>query len=331
MQALEPRAGEELERVIGRYARVRLDPSPAQTRRARAAVMEQAWRQHLGVAGASPSKAPARRRRGPFTAWGVRRASGALVAAVVAGLMIGSTTFAASRAGGPLYDARLGLETLTLPNDPAARLEAELARAQTRVAEIGGAAARGDNGALNAAVAAYGAELTALDAADGAPAGRALDAVRLHQAVLLDLLNRVPSQAMGGIETALASSSSAIDHLDGASGREPGTGGNPNPGAGNPNPGAGNPNAGGGNPDPGAGNPTTGGGQPNPGGGAGTGGGTGTGGGNAGGDAGSGGGAGSGDNSNAGGGKPDRTPKPDRPSKPGKAEQTPHPTPRPTD
>ena len=40
MQELEPRAGDELDRLIGRYARVRLDPSPAQTRRARAAIMD---------------------------------------------------------------------------------------------------------------------------------------------------------------------------------------------------------------------------------------------------------------------------------------------------
>ena len=47
MQELEPRAGDELDRLIGRYARVRLDPSPAQTRRARAAIMEEAWRRRL--------------------------------------------------------------------------------------------------------------------------------------------------------------------------------------------------------------------------------------------------------------------------------------------
>ena len=44
MTAAEPLAGAELERILARYARVRLDPSQAQVRRARAAVMEEAWR-----------------------------------------------------------------------------------------------------------------------------------------------------------------------------------------------------------------------------------------------------------------------------------------------
>ena len=38
MAAAAPLAGEELERALGRYARVRLDPSQAQRRRARSAL-----------------------------------------------------------------------------------------------------------------------------------------------------------------------------------------------------------------------------------------------------------------------------------------------------
>ena len=49
MTELEPRAGEELERQLDRFVRVRLDPSPAQAKRARSAVMEAAWRQRLGA------------------------------------------------------------------------------------------------------------------------------------------------------------------------------------------------------------------------------------------------------------------------------------------
>ena len=66
MQAVEPQAGEELERMLARYARVRLDPSQAQARRARAAIMEAAWRQHLAAPAALPTT-PARRR--PFAGW----------------------------------------------------------------------------------------------------------------------------------------------------------------------------------------------------------------------------------------------------------------------
>ncbi len=179
MQALEPRAGDELERLIERYGRVRLDPSPAQSRRARAAVMEEAWRRRLApeLAEAAARTAAAPGRRGLFASWGGRRLGGALVAASLAGLMIGSSAFAASRAGGPLYDTRLSLEALTLPSDPSTRLDAELARAQSRIAEIAEAASRGDDGAVNAAVRAYASTLIDLDAETGTSAGRARDAV----------------------------------------------------------------------------------------------------------------------------------------------------------
>ena len=272
MQALEPRAGEELERLIERYGRVRLDPSPAQSRRARAVVMEEAWRRRLAPelaeAAARTRVAPdVHRRRGPFASWGGRRVGGALAAAVLAGLMIGTSAFAASRAGGPLYDARLSLEALTLPGDPTPRLEAELARAQARIAEIAEAASRGDDGAVNAAVRAYATTLADLDAETGTSAGRARDAVLLHQAVLRDLLLRVPTQAQAGIERAISNSTVAIDHLDlashapgapaGAGAGDPNTGRDPNAGGGNAgggNAGGGGGNAGGGNAGGGGGN-----------------------------------------------------------------------------
>ena len=157
MQELEPRAGEELERLIERYARVRLDPKPSQARRARAAVMEERL---APPAGARPRGRRRRRRdaamrprrRGPFAAGAVDASAPRCAAAVLAGLLVGSTAFAASRAGGPLYEPRLSLEALTLPSDPTQRLDAELARAQTRIAEIAEAASRGDDGAMDAAV-----------------------------------------------------------------------------------------------------------------------------------------------------------------------------------
>ena len=63
MTELEPRAGEELERQLDRFVRVRLDPSPAQAKRARSAVMEAAWRQRLGApATASVDEPPSPRR-----------------------------------------------------------------------------------------------------------------------------------------------------------------------------------------------------------------------------------------------------------------------------
>ena len=245
MQALEPLAGEELERQLARYARVRLDPTPAQSRRARAAVMELAWRKRLDRVGARSSH---RGRRGLFASWTARRLGASMAAAVLAGLLVGSATFAASRAGGPLYDARLSFEALTLPADPEARLEAELAQAQTRLAELVEAAGRGDQGAVRAALAGYERSLDDLSATTGGPANRAREAVEFHRTVLLRLMDTAPPQALSGLENALARSSGVIEKLGVAgggsgagSGSDPGSGGS----AGGGNDGGGN--AGGGN------------------------------------------------------------------------------------
>ena len=248
MQALEPLAGDELERQLARYARVRLDPTPAQSRRARAALMEAAWRRRLDGSG------DGRARGGLFASWSVRRLGASLAAAVLAGLLIGSTTFAASRAGGPLYEARLTLETLTLPSDPGARLDAELALAQSRLAEAVDAAGRGDNGALSAALAAYDRTLDDLAGATGQPADRALEAVQFHRDVLQRLIESASPQALGGLENAFERSNAVIDRLD-AAGPNGGGNGNGN-GNGNGSNAGGNGNGQGPAASPGAADPT---------------------------------------------------------------------------
>jgi hypothetical protein len=172
-----------------------------------------------------------------------------MAAAVLAGLLVGSATFAASRAGGPLYDARLTFEALTLPADPEARLEAELAQAQTRLAELVEAAGRGDQGAVQAALAGYGRSLDDLAATTGGPANRALEAVEFHRAVLLHLKDTVPQQALVGLENALTRSSGVIEKLGAAGGGSSGAGGASGAGSGG-NAGTGG-NAGSGNSDPG--------------------------------------------------------------------------------
>jgi len=210
MQAVEPQAGEELERMLARYARVRLDPSPAQVRRARAVIMEDVRRQHL-AAPVVPAAAPARRR--PFAGWGPRRLGMTLVAAGLAGLLVGSTTFAASRAGGPLYDARLAIEAAAMPAGGGARLEAEIAQAQARLAEVVDASSRGDQGALVASLAAYEASIARLQDESGAAAIRALEAIQAHRIVLLGVLANVPASADDGLGRAIANSDRVIERL----------------------------------------------------------------------------------------------------------------------
>ena len=232
MQEMEPQPGETLERMLARYARVRLDPSPAETRRARAAVMEEAWRRRFELAAAAavvPSAAQApladRPRRLPFARWGLRRLSGALSAAVLAGLLIGTSAFATSRAGGPFYETRLALEELTLPSDAASRVEAEIAMAQTRLAEIVEASSRDDQRALSAALAAYEHTIGILGATTGGPATRAEEAVASHRAVLERVAGMVSEQARGGLDHALLASDTAIDRLSAAGDGKPGAGG----------------------------------------------------------------------------------------------------------
>ena len=170
MAVAEPLAGEELERTLGRYARVRLDPSQAQRRRARSAVMEEAWRRRIDPTGSVAAAAAYRPvRRALFAGWTTRRIAASLSAAVLVGLMVGSSVFAASRAGGPLYESRIALEALTLPSDASARVDAELAQAQARLAEAVEATGRHDDRAAIAALDAYDAAIDRLTTAGGRP------------------------------------------------------------------------------------------------------------------------------------------------------------------
>ncbi|HEY5628029.1 MAG TPA: hypothetical protein VIR16_00830 [Candidatus Limnocylindrales bacterium] len=233
MEAIEPQAGETLERAMARYARLRLEPSTAQARRARAAVMEAAWRSRLQ----SESEARRTGRRSvaagrrwiPFSTWNLRRISLAASAAVFAGLLLGTSVFAASRAGGPLYGARIALEDVTLPADPASRLQAQIANAQVRLAEAYDAESRNDQVALTAALSAYSVDATTLAETTGPGTAQALAAVEQHRDVLLALIQQANAEALPGLNQALASSDKAIELLSaGGNGNGNGAGGNGN-------------------------------------------------------------------------------------------------------
>ena len=256
MEALEPLAGEDLERMLARYARVRLEPSQALTRRARSAVMEEAWRRRLDpqsvlrapapTARPRVAAAPGARHRLPFSGWDSRRVAVAFAAATLTGLMLGSSVFAASRAGGPLYEPRLTLESLTLPSDPAARVAAQLARADARLGEAVEAGFRHDEGAVAAALEAYDRAIADLATASGADADEALQAIQFHRTVLLQLAAQVPDTALSGIDTALENSNRVIGHLADSDAGGPGGSGNNGAPAGNGFGASGGGNAGGG-------------------------------------------------------------------------------------
>ena len=142
----------------------------------------------LAIAAVPATVIPAR--RGPFAGWSVRRASFATAASLVLGVSIATTTFAASRAGGPLYASRIWVDTATLPAEPGPRLQAELAFAETRLAEASAAAANDDVGGVTAALDAFNGIIVMTadeQAARGAAPGVALQAFQHHLAVLQGL------------------------------------------------------------------------------------------------------------------------------------------------
>jgi len=142
----------EVERRLELYARARLTPDPQVKARARARVMREArLRFDAGPVAAGIAPAVVRGGHRPL----VRRVAMPLLAAAV-WVVIAVGSISAGQPGGPLYSARLSLETATLPSTGSARTSAELDRLDDRLGEALSAAARGDTIAVQAALDAYG-------------------------------------------------------------------------------------------------------------------------------------------------------------------------------
>lgn len=243
---IELKAGNaELRRRLEAYAETRLSPEPASASRIRARVLAVAHRRadleraETGLAVlprpaddvverpmATIRSAGAHRR----TPW--RRAASVLLAASLGlGLVAGAAL--AARPGGPLYEARLWAETLTLPTDPGARAVAELERLTHRIQEAMTASQAGDPDGAAAALAAYEAiteqASTGAIIADDAVASAALQAgVARNIDVLRGLADRLPERASAAIsaaiERAIARSDQAIEEIGGGRGDGDGSG-----------------------------------------------------------------------------------------------------------
>lgn len=219
------RHDDELAQRLEAFARERLSPDPATKIRLRTAVMHEA---HRRLAPPPPEAAPATppvvtlrrtQRRG--------RIVPALLAAALALLALAGGAMAA-RPGGPLYEARLALEELLLPQGGDARAAADLGRLEDRLGELVSAASSGDRNAVAAALAAYRELLDETSSAAGGSDVRdaALEAALTHHLdVLKDLLTRVPEQARSGIEQAIERSGKAVEkvHAGGGPDAPPGT------------------------------------------------------------------------------------------------------------
>ncbi len=337
-----------VERALEAYTSAKLTPAPAQLARMRAQLMVEAT-ERLGspVPLALPATRPTALTPAELTPGAIRRPATradvlrrlgwghgddavrsrgarlapALLAASLAVLLLGGLTYASSRAGGPLYSARVWLEDATLPTEPGVRLNAELGLLRERLAEASQGASAGNGGAVRAALDAYRAtvdQAVATAGGDLSLATRLELALGRHEAVLKALVGRLPANAADAIQRAIDRTEQKIQDVQNAG---PGARPSATPG-GDPGGGPGS--------TPGGGPATNPGGRPssNPGGGPGTHPGKGPGG-----DApsdhpdksppangnGSGGGKPAGPDSSApGGGTPAKSPGPDATPKPGK-------------
>lgn len=205
MQALEVR-DYEIERRLELYARARLSSDPQAKARARARLMREARLQFDAARIAAhlvPTVAQASGRS--F----VRRVAMPLLAASV-WLIVAVGSISAAQAGGPLYATRLWIETASLPSSGAARLAAEFERLDARLGEATQAAARGDSGAVQAALDAYeqiADETIASAAGDAALEAQVAAALDQHRVVLTAVADKLGAK---GNDTATAAVEAAI-------------------------------------------------------------------------------------------------------------------------
>jgi hypothetical protein len=233
----EPGTAEAIRRLEA-YVDLRLSPSVTATTRMRMNVMNAAHRRAAliqadatagaaGVSGAAGLARPAVRTRTRPRQGAWRRSAVALLAAsLTLGILAGAAS--AAKPGGPLYAVRLLAETATLPSDPLARADAEVARLEERLREVQQASIDGDSSAVQAALAAYSAIVDEAErASDNDAAASAVigASVAHHIGVLSGLLASVPASARAALEHALASSTKALDEF-GKTGGNGTTGGN---------------------------------------------------------------------------------------------------------
>ena len=207
----------EIYRRLDAFAQVRLAPDAAAMARIRTALMGQAFALADARSAAlnSPAPLPVALPERPAVAFPrkQRRAAAAVLAACLV-VGVGAGSVAASQAGGPLYGPRMWIEAATLPSDPMARANAQLARLDARLQEVRIASGTGNAGAAEAALQAYVvivADLDAQAATNSAVAASLEDDMARRQVVLFGLLDEVPAQAQDAIQHALQQGSNAID------------------------------------------------------------------------------------------------------------------------
>lgn len=207
---------EELGQRLEAYASARLSPRRGSAARIRVALIEEARMRSLATSIG----------RTRATGAGRRRVAVLLLAATLAIAGIAGVA-AAGDAGGPLYGARLWLETTGLPTNADARALERMHQIEARVIEVETATQGGDQNAVVAALAAYREAVdTALTEA-GTDSDRLTHlraALGLHVVVLETLAGKVPDPAMAAIDKAIVSSQKAVEKIDRTKAEHPATG-----------------------------------------------------------------------------------------------------------
>ena len=197
---------EELAERLQAYASARLAPRPGAAARIRANVIEEARMRSLEARIARPRLVFQTRRR--FVS--------VLLAAALTLAGVASVA-AASAAGGPLYGARVWLESALLPVNSDARALERIHQIDERILEVERAAQSGDSTGVAAAISAYRDAVQAALNEVGADADRLAHlkaALGLHVTVLETLTGVAPPQALDGINGAIDSSQKAVDKID---------------------------------------------------------------------------------------------------------------------
>jgi hypothetical protein len=214
-----------LRRRLDAYAEFRLSPDLATSSRIRARVLAAAHRRSdlaradaaLTIVTAATSPRLTARSRRPW-----RRAAAGLLAASLALGVVAGTAFA-TRPSGALYEPRLWLETVTLPDEPSRRALAELDRLELRLDEVTDALRAGDPAAAEAALRAYETIIdqafSAAIASQDEVAAAVLEAgvghnVGVLQALIAALPDEAADQAAAALQRAIDRSDRAILRID---------------------------------------------------------------------------------------------------------------------
>jgi hypothetical protein len=199
----------DVERRLRAYAGARLSPDAWTSIRMRAAVIEHG---RDGLAAGTRHRLDV---LAPFRLGILRRAAPvALVAALAVGA--GGVAGVAASPGGPLYDARLWVETAMLPSSGDARLAAQVAHINDRIDEAASAVDAGNASAADAALNAYDSQVDqalANAAADRAELLQLRESIARHLAHL-ETLAKPTSKASVQLQRAIAKSKSALADID---------------------------------------------------------------------------------------------------------------------